>query len=111
MLLLVLSKKKTGNEMRISDWSSDVCSSELQGRGWPGGWHTVSTYLYRLGRFVARFRWWVIAAWLVVAVGAGTLSTALGGSLQSTFEIPGTQAQSALDALEDRKSTRLNSSH
>lgn len=62
----------------------------------------MSTYLYRLGRFVARFRWWVIAAWLVVAVGAGALSTALGGTLQSTFEIPGTQAQSALDALEQR---------
>lgn len=62
----------------------------------------MSTYLYRLGRFVARFRWWVIAAWLVVALGAGTLSTALGGSLASTFEIPGTQAQTALDTLEQR---------
>src|SRR3546814_16900937 len=26
--------------MRISDWSSDVCSSDLNGRGWgPGGRH------------------------------------------------------------------------
>src|SRR3546814_1226315 len=29
-------KQKTAYEMRISDWSSDVCSSDLQyGPGWP----------------------------------------------------------------------------
>src|SRR3546814_5733920 len=26
-------KQKTAYEMRISDWSSDVCSSDLEGRG------------------------------------------------------------------------------
>src|SRR3546814_3679249 len=26
---MILYKQKTGNEMRISDWSSDVCSSDL----------------------------------------------------------------------------------
>src|SRR3546814_6984496 len=26
-------KQKTAHEARISDWSSDVCSSDLQGRG------------------------------------------------------------------------------
>src|SRR3546814_10185521 len=29
MLWVVLFKQKTGYEMRISDWSSDVCSSDL----------------------------------------------------------------------------------
>src|SRR3546814_8411887 len=32
-------KQKTAYEMRISDWSSDVCSSDLpslQGKGWEG---------------------------------------------------------------------------
>src|SRR3546814_6445595 len=29
---LVLFKQKTAYEMRISDWSSDVCSSDLQRR-------------------------------------------------------------------------------
>src|SRR3546814_2007039 len=33
-------KQKTAYEMRISDWSSDVCSSDLQGR---------SLHLQRLG--------------------------------------------------------------
>src|SRR3546814_16026600 len=27
-------KQKTAYEMRISDWSSDVCSSDLTGGGW-----------------------------------------------------------------------------
>src|SRR3546814_8809251 len=34
VLLLFFFKQKTAYEMRISDWSSDVCSSDLQyGRG------------------------------------------------------------------------------
>src|SRR3546814_8717760 len=35
-LFLFLFKQKTAYEMRISDWSSDVCSSDLFGRS--GGW-------------------------------------------------------------------------
>src|SRR3546814_4047027 len=33
MLLFFFFNQKTAFEMRISDWSSDVCSSYLQGRG------------------------------------------------------------------------------
>src|SRR3546814_11040400 len=42
-VLLFFFKKKTAYEMRISDWSSDVCSSDLKthagsaGRYWPAG--------------------------------------------------------------------------
>src|SRR3546814_4571194 len=32
-LLFFFVKQKTAYEMRISDWSSDVCSSDLLGRG------------------------------------------------------------------------------
>src|SRR3546814_6483855 len=32
-LFFFLFKQKTAYEMRISDWSSDVCSSDLQGSG------------------------------------------------------------------------------
>src|SRR3546814_1509528 len=35
--LFFFFKQKTAYEMRISDWSSDVCSSDLPGRGRPGG--------------------------------------------------------------------------
>src|SRR3546814_7827075 len=31
---LFFFKQKTAYEMRISDWSSDVCSSDLFGSGW-----------------------------------------------------------------------------
>src|SRR3546814_2993847 len=31
-MIIVFFKKKTAYEMRISDWSSDVCSSDLAGR-------------------------------------------------------------------------------
>src|SRR3546814_4810065 len=34
MFLFFFFKQKTAYEMRISDWSSDVCSSDLLGR-WP----------------------------------------------------------------------------
>src|SRR3546814_5054126 len=38
MLLFFFFKQKTAYEMRISDWSSDVCSSDLIGRtiAWQG---------------------------------------------------------------------------
>ena len=62
----------------------------------------MSSFLYRIGRFSARRRWWVIAVWLILAVGGGALSNGLGGQLQSSFEIPGTQSQNALDTLEQR---------
>src|SRR3546814_1878509 len=32
--LIVFVKQKTADEMRISDWSSDVCSSDLAVRPW-----------------------------------------------------------------------------
>src|SRR3546814_2115297 len=31
-------KQKTAYEMRISDWSSDVCSSDLSANWWRAGW-------------------------------------------------------------------------
>src|SRR3546814_6457544 len=34
--VFVFFKQKTAYEMRISDWSSDVCSSDLSGRPVPG---------------------------------------------------------------------------
>src|SRR3546814_11215554 len=35
MVLLFFFKQKTAYEMRISDWSSDVCSSDLSRGSWP----------------------------------------------------------------------------
>src|SRR3546814_8941991 len=33
MVVIFFFKQKTAYEMRISDWSSDVCSSDLDGKG------------------------------------------------------------------------------
>src|SRR3546814_4723556 len=45
-LVVFFCKQKTAYEMRISDWSSDVCSSDLSGGGvWQGcaiGFATVT---------------------------------------------------------------------
>src|SRR3546814_2675665 len=43
-------KQKTAYEMRISDWSSDVCSSDLSRRARPersGGWRTRGYFASR----------------------------------------------------------------
>src|SRR3546814_1615888 len=34
-------KQKTAYEMRISDWSSDVCSSDLMGKGSDSRWNLI----------------------------------------------------------------------
>src|SRR3546814_10666355 len=44
MLFFFFCKQKTAYEMRISDWSSDVCSSDLW--GWQAhGWTLIHTRL------------------------------------------------------------------
>src|SRR3546814_5723383 len=40
VLFFFFFKQKTAYEMRISDWSSDVCSSDLAG-GWIGEQHDI----------------------------------------------------------------------
>src|SRR3546814_10629436 len=49
-------KQKTAYEMRISDWSSDVCSSDLAFRG---GWVHDELYAVRDSR--PAFRWGLLA--------------------------------------------------
>src|SRR3546814_6083244 len=40
-------KQKTAYELRISDWSSDVCSSYLNGRSHHDCWHIGPVRLFR----------------------------------------------------------------
>ncbi|MBM3673620.1 MAG: MMPL family transporter [Actinobacteria bacterium] len=58
--------------------------------------------LERLGRAAARRRWWVIAAWLVAFFGLGVASASVGSVYRDVFAIPGTDAQLAIDLLEQR---------
>ncbi|MFI5622765.1 MMPL family transporter [Nocardioides sp. NPDC051685] len=62
----------------------------------------MSSYLYRLGRLVARRAKTVLALWLLLAVLLGALTVSLGGKLQNDFTIPGTESQQGLDALTQR---------
>jgi RND superfamily putative drug exporter len=62
----------------------------------------MSKILYRLGHWSVRRRRWVLAAWLVLLLGAGALSGALGGTTSDSFSIPGTESQKAMDLLEER---------
>src|SRR3546814_1249778 len=52
MYYIFFFKQKTAYEMRISDWSSDVCSSDLRS---PSG--LLHRALLRIGRLSCTWRW------------------------------------------------------
>src|SRR3546814_1433103 len=104
-------KQKTAYEMRISDWSSDVCSSDLQG-GIERHAHDLAVVARRAddaadGRAVAVLVLQAVARADHVARRRGNPARKLGAA----------RVDSAVDhrdgdaAAGDRKSTRLNSSH
>src|SRR3546814_4662994 len=70
MFIFFFFKQKTAYEMRISDWSSDVCSSDLL-KGLP-----ITNAPHRLlfavgaGNVLLAMLWW--AAWLVATRWAPT---------------------------------------
>ena len=57
--------------------------------------------LYRLGKFAARQRWWVVSAWLAILLAVGGSAAAFSGTLSNNFTIPGTESQRVLDELRD----------
>src|SRR3546814_7603084 len=102
--------------MRISDWSSDVCSSDLEvviatffnfdpglvRHAMDGLWDTVSPAALIDARFEAA------AAMLRRALG----ELASGPDLEEAAALARTAAEhGALHLSGDRKSTRMNSSH
>src|SRR3546814_2499882 len=123
-------KQKTAYEMRISDWSSDVCSSDLCGTssgcggsrcrhhataaGKAGASRPFSLHLRARGQNFLRVR---IAPWekQVARCSRDTpqvLPCRLIGDIH-VAEGPANSGQPASTQLPgvDRKSTRLNSSH
>ncbi|MFF1273911.1 MMPL family transporter [Streptomyces marokkonensis] len=62
----------------------------------------MATFLYRLGRFAFRRRHFVALFWvaLLALAGAGAAGAPAAGN--SSFSIPGTEAQKAFDLLEER---------
>src|SRR3546814_2777373 len=107
-------KQKTAYEMRISDWSSDVCSSDL-GIGEIGalinGTYSRSEY-YRAATNLFQRR-------SSATKPFNTPGLLLPNILQNfpeqgyieRHQVNGALQWRASPSLEDRKSTRLNSSH
>ncbi|WP_159498442.1 MMPL family transporter [Microbacterium sp. 18062] len=61
----------------------------------------MAQLLYRIGRFSARRAWIVLSGWLLVLALAGGAFLAFGGSLASSFNIPGTETERVNDRLAD----------
>jgi putative drug exporter of the RND superfamily len=66
--------------------------------------------LARLGRAVASHPWRAIAAWVAAAALVAAASVTLGGRLVDEFSIPDSDAQRALDLLEERFPARAGDS-
>ncbi|WP_433679696.1 MMPL family transporter [Nocardia sp. CA-119907] len=65
----------------------------------------MSRYLFALGQVVARRRWWVLAAWIVLLVGAICFAAGTGGKTNDNFTVPGTESQDAVSLLKQRMPT------
>ncbi|MFI7585496.1 MMPL family transporter [Spongisporangium articulatum] len=62
----------------------------------------MATFLYRVGRFSYRRRGLVAGVWLLLLVATGIAAATLSGPTSSTFSIPGTESQKALDLITER---------
>src|SRR3546814_3792225 len=97
-MLIFFFKQKTAYELRISDWSSDVCSSDLFVV------YAAELAAREFGTFARSLRDGITRHQLTIEGEPLRLRALVGyASLQSGFEDAG--------AALDRKSTRLNSSH
>src|SRR3546814_7812017 len=110
-LLLFFFKQKTAYEMRISDWSSDVCSSDL--RGVPYARPIRVAHRQPVARPRAAYQGLLVDPQPVVQpVGEGQGGADMlgeGGGVERRGDHQ--HLGRGRGALEDRKSTRLNSSH
>src|SRR3546814_6445989 len=120
--LFFFFKQKTAYDMRISDWSSDVCSSDLHWRRiWPrrSGYGIDDECVGVSVRFRQRVRQRGIArrlarwAELAAALPVRAVCRAIVGHRvhRAACEQPAQLAVPDPAGGGDRKSTRLNSSH
>src|SRR3546814_8972830 len=97
-------KQKTADEMRISDWSSDVCSSDLENAF---GYAKTESGVHRLVRISpydssARRHTSFSSVWVYPVID---------DDIDITVEDKDLRIDTYRASGADRKSTRLNSSH
>src|SRR3546814_5002785 len=106
--LFFFFKQKTAYEMRISDWSSDVCSSDLTLR-------RIHRQFYLPNDLTFGGKRINVGVYLSTPFGFALLLMLVSGLViypqfwRGLFRLRLRQGSAVL--LQDRKSTRLNSSH
>jgi putative drug exporter of the RND superfamily len=70
----------------------------------------VSALLQRLGGFAARRAPWVVAAWVVIAIGLVVVANSVGRPENDDVTLPGTGSQSATDLLDKYLPAQANGS-
>src|SRR3546814_6119733 len=92
--VLFFFKQKTAYEMRISDWSSDVCSSALLGMGGgTGAMMTVRGTANLLTRMTAVLAGCFMATSIILAIlsGGGTAPRSIVEEVPTSTETPAQQ--------------------
>jgi putative drug exporter of the RND superfamily len=62
----------------------------------------MALFLYRVGRMAFQHRRLVLGLWVLILVGASLAAATLKGPTSTSFSIPGTEAQTAIDTLQAR---------
>jgi uncharacterized membrane protein YdfJ with MMPL/SSD domain len=62
----------------------------------------MAGFLYRLGRWIAAHRLWVLLAWVVIVVVFVVAISRVGAETSNNVDLPGTGSQKATDLLADR---------
>nr|WP_202422544.1 MMPL family transporter [Gordonia sp. SID5947] len=57
-------------------------------------------WLYRLGRFTFRHKWWFVGAWLAVIIALGAIVGAVAPKFSTDFELPGTDSDRAMSVMK-----------
>src|SRR4051794_6292666 len=70
----------------------------------------MSAALHKVGAFAARRAPWVLAAWVVIAIGLVVVANSVGRPENDNVTLPGTGSQSATDLLDQKLPEQANGS-
>ena len=62
----------------------------------------MALFLYRVGQTTFRHRRLALGLWVLILAGASLAAMTLSGPTSTSFSIPGTEAQQAIDTLQAR---------